>query len=132
MRARDVMQVLLGLFQKHGIPALIRSDNGPEFIAEVIRKWLATSKVGPLFIAPGAPWENGFIESFHSRLRDEFLNRELFINAAEAHVLAQAWLREYNQDRPHSSLDGLTPAEFAASQSGRTKTVGSQWLVPAT
>lgn len=129
MRARDVIKVLIGLFHKHGIPGFIRSDNGPEFIAKAIREWLATSKVGPLFIAPGAPWENAFIESFHSRLRDEFLNRELFSNADEAHVLAQAWLREYNQDRPHSSLDGLTPAEFAASQSGRTKTVGNQRLV---
>src|SRR5665811_1853183 len=88
-------------------------DNGPKFIAEAIRTWLESAGIGSLYVEPGAPWENGYAESFHARLRDEFLNAEVFANLREAKALGDAWRREYNHERPHSSLGSLTPAEFA-------------------
>jgi len=97
------------------VPAHIRSDNGPEFIAKAVRRWLAGRAVEVLYIAPASPWENGYAESFHSRLRDELLNAELFTGLAEARLLAADWQRTYNHDRPHSALGYQTPAEFAAT-----------------
>ena len=111
----DVVDVLAYLFEVHGEPAYIRSDNGPEFVARAVRKWLEASGVNTLFIEPGSPWENGYIEAFNSRLRDEFLNQELFTSLTEAQVLAERHRVYYNLDRPHSSLDYLSPAEFVAS-----------------
>ena len=100
-------------------PEHIRSDNGPEFIAHVIPDWLAKAKIKTLYIKPGSPWENGHIESFHDKLRDECLNRELFGSLAEARVILESWRMEYNECRPHSSLGYQTPGEFArASNSG--------------
>jgi transposase InsO family protein len=98
-----------------GAPGHVRSDNGPEFIAQAIRRWLERTEVKTLYIAPGAPWENGYGESFHSRLRDELLNVEEFATVAEAQALAAAWRAEYNHRRPHSSLGYRTPAEFSAA-----------------
>ena len=92
----------------------IRSDNGPEFIAQAIRRWLKQVDVETLYIEPGSPWENGYAESFHSRLRDEFLALEEFENLAAARRLTAAWREDYNHHRPHSSLGYQTPAEFAA------------------
>mgnify|MGYP001054254367 CR=1 FL=1 len=111
----DVVDVLAYLFEVHGEPAYIRSDNGPEFVAKAVREWLEASGVATLFIEPGSPWENGYIEAFNSRLRDEFLNQELFTSLTEAQVLAERHRVYYNLDRPHSSLDYLSPAEFVAS-----------------
>jgi transposase InsO family protein len=111
---KDVLEVLLHLFRVHGEPAYIRSDNGSEFIARVVQEGLKAAGVKTLFIAPGSPWENGYSESFNSRFRDEFLDRELFTNAREAAVLAGQYRAEYNLERPHMSLGYLTPAEFAA------------------
>ena len=111
----DVVDVLAYLFEVHGEPEFIRSDNGPEFVAKVVREWLEGSGVGPLFIEPGSPWENGYIESFNSRFRDEFLNLELFSSVTEAEVLTERHRVHYNLDRPHSSLGYLSPAEFVAS-----------------
>jgi len=111
---KDVVNVLLQLFRFHGEPAYVRSDNGSEFIARVVREGLKGAGVGTLFIAPGSPWENGYSESFNSRFRDEFLDRELFWSAREAAVLAEHFRVEYNLERPHMSLGYLTPAEFAA------------------
>jgi transposase InsO family protein len=111
----DVIDVLAYLFEVHGEPAYIRSDNGPEFVAKAVRKWLEASGVDTLFIEPGSPWENGYIEAFNSRLRDEFLNQELFTSLTEAQVLAERHRVYYNLDRPHSSLDYLSPVEFVAS-----------------
>ena len=91
-----------------------RSDNGPEFVALAIQKWFAQVGVEALYIAPGAPWENGYAESFHSRLQDEFLALEEFENVAAARKLTTAWKDDYNHHRPHSSLEYLTPVEFAA------------------
>jgi putative transposase len=115
MMASDVVDVLIDLTALRGMPRHIRSDNGPEFIAGAIRSWLAAAKVGTLYIEPGSPWENGYAESFHSRLRDELLDVEVFMSVAEAKALAMAWRLEYNHRRPHSSLKYQTPAEFAAS-----------------
>lgn len=113
IRHEDVIDVLRGLFIAHGIPKHVRSDNGPEFIAAGLRSWLEQSGVGPLYISPGSPWENGFAESFHSRLRDEFLGCEVFENVQTARALGTAWRVAYNEKRPHSSLGYLTPAEFS-------------------
>ena len=102
------------LFSERGEPDYIRSDNGPEFIAEAIKRWLAASRVETLYIEPGAPWENAYSETFISRLRDELLNREVFANLKEAKVLAKDYRDHYNRHRPHGALGYLTPVEFAA------------------
>lgn len=114
MTADGVIDVLAELLAVRGVPKHIRSDNGPEFIAAAIRRWLEHAKVGPLYIEPGSPWENGYAESFHSRLRDELLNRVEFVDLADARALGTAWRLEYNHRRPHSSLGYQTPAEFSA------------------
>ncbi len=111
----DVIAALEYLFGVRGIPAYIRSDNGPEFIAQAVKKWLADCGVKTLYIEPGSPWENAYIESFNSRFRDEFLNRELFGNDKEAKVLVEQYRLDYNHHRPHSSLGYMTPAGFAAT-----------------
>jgi putative transposase len=104
------------LFTERGEPAYIRSDNGPEFIAKAIKRWLAACGVETLYIEPGAPWENAYSETFVSRLRDELLNREAFANLKEAQVLAGDYREHYNQSRPHGALGYLTPVEFAARE----------------
>jgi putative transposase len=109
-----VAETLEWLFLVHRRPAYIRSDNGGEFIAGVVQKWLEAAGCGTLYITPGSPWENPYIESFQGKLRDECLNREVFYNGREAQVIVEEWRREYNGNRPHSSLGYLTPAEFAA------------------
>ncbi len=111
--SEDIINRLSELFVMHGVPQHIRSDNGPEFIATAIRSWLAKLGVQTLYIEPGSPWENGYAESFHSRLRDEFLSVELFESVAHARASAAAWQEDYNNYRPHSSLCGLPPVEFA-------------------
>jgi len=116
--SRGVIGVLRELFMLRGVPRHIRSDNGPEFIAKAVRAWLETSGVGPLFIEPGAPWENAFGESFNGKLRDECLNLELFTSLREAEVVLDEFRLEYNHRRPHSSLGYQTPAAFAAATRG--------------
>jgi putative transposase len=113
LTAPAVVTVLAEAVRRRGPPRHVRSDNGPEFIAKAIRDWLATAGVGTLYIAPGAPWENGYAEAFHSRLRDELLDAEEFTSLLEARVLADEWRHEYNHERPHSSLGYRTPAAFA-------------------
>ena len=110
---QDVIDQLFNLFVLKGIPEHIRSDNGTEFTAREIRKWLSRLGVKTLFIEPGSPWENGYIESFNGKLRDELLNREVFTTLTEARVLIEQWRREYNQIRPHSSLGYRPPAPEA-------------------
>jgi putative transposase len=112
--AEDVLSTLAKLFMERGEPDYIRSDNGPEFIAKALKRWLAASRVKTLYIEPGAPWENAYSETFISRLRDELLNREVFANLKEAKVLAEDYREHYNRKRPHGSLGYLTPVEFAA------------------
>ena len=113
--SRDVVATLRGLFASRGVPGHIRSDNGPEFIATRVRAWLEENKVGPLYIEPGAPWQNGVGESFNGKLRDECLNLELFTSLAEAGVVIGDYREHYNGGRPHSSLGYRTPAAFAAA-----------------
>jgi len=111
--SRDVIDVLFELFIFRGIPEHIRSDNGPEFTSKDVRKWLSRLGVKTLFIEPGSPWENGYIESFNGKLRDELLNREIFYTLAEAKILIEQWRKEYNQIRPHSALHYRPPAPEA-------------------
>jgi len=113
LNSQDVLDVLRDLFVSRGAPAYIRSDNGPEFTAAAVRDWLERVAVQTLFIEPGSPWENGYIESFNGRLRDEFLAREIFYSLREVQVLVQQWRWEYNHIRPHSSLGYRPPAPEA-------------------
>jgi transposase InsO family protein len=115
LTAGDVIETLAYLFAVRGAPQYLRSDNGPEFIAQAIQAWLASSGAATLYIAPGSPWENAYIESFNSRFRDELLNAETFACRKEAQVLVEAYRRQYNHHRPHSSLGYQTPAAFAAA-----------------
>ena len=114
--SRDVLRTLAGLMLRHGIPKHIRSGNGPEFVAKAVRDWLSRLEVGTLFIEPGSPWENGYVESFNGKLRDELLNGEIFTSLQEAKVLTEVWRREYNQVRPHSSLGYKPPAPEAVTK----------------
>ena len=111
----DVIDELVSLSGSRGLPQHIRSDNGPEFIATEIREWLKRLGVEALYVEPGSPWENGYAESFHSRLRDEFLSMEEFDSLSAARQLTAMWRDEYNHRRPHSSLGYRTPAGFATN-----------------
>ena len=115
LNSRDVLRVLARLMLRHGMPGHIRSDNGPEFVAKAVRGWLSRLEIGTLFIEPGSPWENGYIESFNGKLRDELLNGEIFYTVLEARALIEKWRRQYNQVRPHSSLGYRPPAPEAAA-----------------
>lgn len=112
-RAADVVRVLEAAIAERGAPACIRSDNGPEFVAKAVKEWIAAKGIQTLYIEPGSPWQNAYSESFNGKLRDELLNLELFGSLAEAKVLGKQWREAYNRDRPHSSLNYQTPAEFA-------------------
>ena len=113
--SRDVIFTLQYLFAVRGAPGHIRSDNGPEFIAKEVRRWLERASVRTLYINKASPWENAYVESFNGKLRDELLNGELFLSLAEARYVIDEWRLDYNHRRPHSSLDWQTPAAFAAS-----------------
>ena len=112
--SEDVIDTLAELFAMRGVPKHIRSDNGPEFIARAIQRWTKQLTIETLYVEPGSPWENGYAESFHSRLRDEFLATEVFESLVAARKLTATWREDYNHHRPHSSLGYVTPAEFAA------------------
>ena len=105
-----VIEVLSELFITRGLPEHIRSDNGPEFTSRAIRQWLTNLEVGPLFIEPGSPWENGYNESFNGKLRDELLNGEIFYTLEEAKIMIERWRVHYNTIRPHTSLGYRPPA----------------------
>jgi putative transposase len=113
MDHRNVIAVLERLVAERGAPEFLRSDNGSEFIAREVREWIKERGFKTLYIAPGSPWENPYSESFNSRFRDEFLNRESFVSLLEAKVLGREYRQDYNERRPHSALDYRTPAEFA-------------------
>lgn len=129
MKAVDVLDVLTELLLIRGAPRHIRSDNGPEFIAQAIRQFLKQVGIETLYIEPGAPWQNGYAESFGSRFRDELLSAELFADLREAKILSAMWRNDYNHRRPHSSLGYQSPAEFAATLAGPP--VGAAPLPPA-
>lgn len=113
LTSQAVIAALRPLFLSRGAPSLVRSDNGPEFIAAEVQDWLRTNGSKPHYIDPGCPWQNGFTESFHGKLRDELLDREVFASVAEAVVRLETHQRWYNEERPHSSLNYLSPAQFA-------------------
>jgi putative transposase len=114
LKGADVIDVLSDLFIVRGVPGHIRSDNGPEFVAKAVRSWITGVGAKTAYIAPGSPWENGFIESFNSKLRDELLNGEIFYSLKEARILIEAWRRYYNTIRPHSALAYRPPAPEVA------------------
>lgn len=115
----DAITVLEAAIARYGAPEQLRSDNGPEFIAYAIQDWMSKSSIQTIYIKPGSPWENGHIESFHDKLRDECLNRELFGSLAEARIILESWRVEYNTFRPHSSLGYQTPAQYANKQTNQ-------------
>ena len=117
LTSEDVLQVVKEAVQQHGAPEHLRSDNGSEFIAHVVQDWFREHQIKTIYIAPGSPWQNGWIESFHARLRDECLNRELLLNLREARVVIEDFRIDYNQDRPHSGLGYLSPNQWIAKQS---------------
>ena len=114
MTSKQVLRVLERLVKTHGAPAGLRSDNGPEFVAQQAKTWLEQSGIETLFIEPGSPWQNGYVESFNSRFEDEFLSQQLFRGREEAEVLAEHYRLEYNHVRPHSALGYKTPVRYAA------------------
>lgn len=112
IRSGRVIELLARLISQHGAPRYLRSDNGPEFVSQAILEWLAKERIETAHIDPGKPWQNGDNESFNGRFRDECLSLEWFRSRAEARVVIETWRRHYNEVRPHSSLDELTPIEF--------------------
>ena len=114
LKSGDVLAWLQKTIQEHGAPEFLRSDNGSEFIAKIAQRWLKENGVKTIYIEPGSPWQNGFVESFHGRFRDECLNREQLWTLTEARVVAGDFRQKYNQVRPHSQPGYLSPAVFAA------------------
>ena len=114
IRSVRVIEVLSRLVSTRGAPAFLRSDNGPEFVSKALLSWIVAQGIGTALIEPGKPWQNGVTESFNGKFRDECLSLEWFRSRAEAKVIIEAWRRHYNEVRPHSSLDYLTPNEFVA------------------
>ena len=110
LKAIDVIDVLSDLYILRGVPGHIRSDNGPEFIAQCVQEWIAAVGAKTAYIAPGSPWENGYVESFNARLRDELLNGEIFYSLREAQVIVERWRKHYNTVRPHGSIGYRPPA----------------------
>jgi putative transposase len=130
MPAAKVVGVLEWLFITRGAPEHLRSDNGPEFVAKVVKEWLSANKVATIYIEPGSPWENAYIESFNGKFRDECLEANEFEGVADAQRIANDWRREYNGYRPHSSLGYRTPAEFAAEAARSPRATPSAPLQP--
>lgn len=124
LSSREVIEAVAELAQHRGLPAHIRSDNGPEFIAHAVRKWMERAKVKTLYIEPGSPWENGYSETFNGKLRDELLNVELFTSLLEAKVLAEDWRAHYNHERPHGAIGYRTPEEYRRSLEAAAGPVG--------
>jgi len=122
LNSTDVIDVLSDLFILRGVPEHVRSDNGPEFVAKAVQKWIAAVGAKTAYIAPGSPWENGFIESFNARLRDELLDGEIFYTLREAQVVIESWRRHFNTVRPHGSLGYKPPAPevFVPAMTART------------
>jgi transposase InsO family protein len=116
-----VIRVLEQLVELYGVPTTIKSDNGPEFVAKKVQEWIEERGIGARFIEPGSPWQNGHNESFNGVFRDGCLNRWLFESVREAREATEAWLSEYNQERPHGSLGGLTPSAFFEREEGEEK-----------
>jgi putative transposase len=114
LNSLDVVRVLDQLVESRGHPAIIKSDNGPEFVAKRIQEWIKDRPVGTKYIDPGSPWQNGHNESFNGVLRDGCLNRWAFVSVREAQLVVESWRQEYNEERPHGALNQITPAAYAA------------------
>ena len=110
LKGIDVIDALSDLFILRGVPGHIRSDNGPEFVAKTVQEWITAVGAKTAYIEPGSPWENGYVESFNARLRDELLNGEIFYTLREAQIIIESWRRHYNTIRPHASLGYKPPA----------------------
>ncbi len=136
LKAIDVIDGLSDLFILRGIPGHIRSDNGPEFVAKAVQEWIAAVGAKTAFITPGSPWENGYIESFNARLRDELLDGEIFYTLKEAQIIVESWRRHYNTIRPHASLGYRPPAPevfvpaFVAWPAAQSRPAPSATLAP--
>ena len=124
LKATDVIDLLSDLFILRGVPGHIRSDNGPEFVAKAVQEWITAVGARTAYIAPGSPWENGFIESFNARLRDELLDGKIFSSLREAQVVIEGWRRHYNQVRPHASLGYRAPAPEVVVPALATRVAG--------
>lgn len=122
LTSNDILDILSDLFIQEGIPEHIRSDNGSDFKAQILKEWLKSLNVKTAYIEPGSPWENGYNESFNGKLRDELLNGEVFYSLKEAQVLIEEWRQHYNHIRPHSSLGYKPPAPLARIRSSNTQT----------
>src|SRR5512136_285600 len=133
LKSSDVIDMLSDLFILRGIPEHIRSDNGPECIAKAVQEWIAAVGAKTAYTTPGSPWENGFIESFNARLRDELLDGEIFYSLAEAKIVVESWRRHYNTERPHGSLGYKPPAPevFVPAPTVRTATQSRPTPPPA-
>ena len=121
INARKVRRIMSALIERHGAPEHIRSDNGSEFIESGLRSWLAKNRIKTLYIEPGSPWQNGYVESFNARFREECLDREQLWTLTEARVVIEDWRWKYNNIRPHRSLGYVTPLEFAQEQPEETE-----------
>jgi putative transposase len=124
LRAEEVLNWLQKAIVEHGAPEYLRSDNGPEFLAKQVQRWLAANQIKTIYIEPGSPWQNGFVESFHGRFRDECLNREQLWTLTEARVVVEDYRSKYNQRRPHSQLGYVSPYCFVAKQTPSPTSVG--------
>lgn len=133
LKAIDVIDVLSDLFILRGVPEHVRSDNGPEFVAKAVQAWIGAVGAKTAYIAPGSPWENGFIESFNARLRDELLNGEIFYTLAEAKIVIESWRRHFNTVRPHGSLGYKPPAPevFVPTMTARAAALSRPATPPA-
>lgn len=136
LKAIDVIDVLSDLFILRGVPEHVRSDNGPEFVAKTVQEWIGAVGAKTAYITPGSPWENGFIESFNARLRDELLDGEIFYSLAEAKTVVESWRRHFNTVRPHGSLGYKPPApevfipSMAARAAAQTRPAAPPALAP--
>jgi putative transposase len=119
--SEKVRSVLQRVCLEKGFPEMLRSDNGSEFIGQAVNNWLSANEIKPIFIEPGKPWQNGKGESFNGKLRDECLSREWFSSVREAQVVIEKWRKFYNTERPHSSLEYLTPSEFKSKMENNRK-----------
>jgi putative transposase len=131
IRSGRVIEVLTQLVSVHGAPRYLRSDNGPEFVARAILRWLQTAQIETAFIDPGKPWQNGADESFNGKFRDQHLSLQWFRNRVDAKVSIEQWRQHYNEVRPHSSLEFLTPAEFKAKHLAGSVAGGRSPAMPA-
>ena len=121
LTSTDVLSVLSETIDEEGVPSYIRSDNGSEFIAHQVQRWLREKNIKAIYIDPGSPWQNGYVESFHDKFRRECLGREIFYTLSESRVVIADWRRKFNEVRPHRSLGMRTPKEFASAQSKPSK-----------